>query len=88
MLKVLIVIAATIICCPVAMADPDKTDQTGQSNQTTQTGRSWEECNKIAVERGLRHPKNAERYQTRLGFGEPMTKPQGLIARCMAGQPI
>jgi len=87
MLKPLIV-AAALPFCTVAIAEPTSMDQKMQTTQTIKKGRSWEECNQIAIERGLRHGKSPERYQTRQGFGEPTTQRQGLIARCMAGDPI
>ena len=54
---------------------------------TAKTTRSYEECHAIAVSRGVRPGKRPDYYLARAGAGQK-TKPQGLIARCMAGNPI
>jgi hypothetical protein len=54
---------------------------------TSTSVRSYEECHAIAVSRGVRPGKRAERYTMLKGF-DHKTNPQGLIARCMAGKQI
>jgi hypothetical protein len=53
----------------------------------TTTAHSYEECHALAVSRGVRPGKRAERYTMLKGFNHK-TNPQGLIARCMAGKKI
>ena len=77
MLKPLGVIAVSLALCAPALAEKTKT--------TTASGRSYEECHAIAVSRGIRPGKRAERYAMLKGF-DHKTNPQGLIARCMAGK--
>jgi hypothetical protein len=49
-------------------------------------GRSYDECRQLAVSRGLVRPSmdSGQRYE-RLQAAGYKTKPQGFIARCMAG---
>jgi hypothetical protein len=49
-------------------------------------GRSYDECRQLAVSRGLARPSmnSGQRYE-RLQAAGLKTKPQGFIARCMAG---
>jgi hypothetical protein len=49
-------------------------------------GRSYDECRQLAVSRGLTRPSmdSGQRYE-RLQAAGHKTKPQGFIARCMAG---
>jgi len=58
----------------------------GPANATS--GRSFEECQRLALERGIpikrAHP---DRYVMLKGFGEK-TKPKGFIAQCMSGAPM
>ena len=48
------------------------------------SGRSFEECQKIALARGLRYATPPKRYTMLKGHGQK-TNPQGMMARCMAG---
>jgi hypothetical protein len=52
------------------------------------TGRSFEQCQRLAIERGIpikrAHPN---RYVMLKGFGEK-TKPKGFMAQCMSGMPM
>jgi hypothetical protein len=58
----------------------------GPANATK--GRSFEECQRLAKERGIpikrAHP---DRYVMLKGFGEK-TKPKGFMAQCMSGMPM
>jgi hypothetical protein len=47
-------------------------------------GRSFEECQQIALARGLRYATPPKRYTMLKGHGHK-TNPQGMMARCMAG---
>lgn len=49
-------------------------------------GRSYDECRQLAVSRGLTRPSmdSGQRYERMRAAGRK-TKPQGFIARCMAG---
>jgi hypothetical protein len=49
-------------------------------------GRSYDECRQLAVSRGLTRPSmnSGQRYE-RLQAAGLKTRPQGFIARCMAG---
>ena len=50
--------------------------------------RSFEQCQSIAVSRGIPIRKaHPDRYVMLKGFGQK-TKPKGFMARCMAGEPI
>jgi hypothetical protein len=57
------------------------------TKSTALTPRGYEECHALAVSRGVRPGKRAERYTMLKGF-DHKTNPQGLIARCMAGHQI
>ena len=57
------------------------------SAATKAAARSYEECHALAVSRGIRPGKRAERYTMLTGF-DHKTNPQGLTARCMAGQEV
>lgn len=47
--------------------------------------RTFEECQQLAVSRGIPIKKaHPDRYMMLKGFGEK-TKPKGFMARCMAG---
>jgi hypothetical protein len=81
--------AIMLAFCDTSLAEPEQ--QPSKPAVQVKKGRSWEECNKLAQERGVVRPSNTpkpHRYEMRQGFGEPTNKPQGLIARCMAGEPI
>ncbi len=77
MIKAMLAFAiGATLCCPVAIG-----------TSTKASARSYEECHALAVSRGIRPGKRAERYTMLQGYGHK-TKPQGLIARCMAGQKV
>jgi hypothetical protein len=58
----------------------------GIATQAAANGRSFDECRQLAVSRGLARPSmdSGQRYE-RLKAARLKTKPQGFIARCMAG---
>jgi hypothetical protein len=76
MLRFLGTVIVTFALCAPALA-----------TKQAASARSYEECHQLAVSRGLRPGKRAERYEMLKGFGHK-TNPQGMIARCMAGKPI
>jgi hypothetical protein len=52
------------------------------------SARSFEQCQSIAVSRGIPIRKaHPDRYVMLKGF-EHKTKPKGFMARCMAGEPV
>jgi hypothetical protein len=56
----------------------------GPATAAQAAGRSFEECQKIALARGLRYATPPKRYTMLKGHGHK-TNPQGMMARCMAG---
>jgi hypothetical protein len=77
MAKHLAIFAVSLALCTSAFAEKTKTTASG--------GRSYEECHALAVSRGVKPGRHADRYGMLKGFDQK-TEPQGLIARCMAGK--
>lgn len=59
---------------------------TAVSSIAVAKGRSYDECRQLAIARGIaRPPMNSGQRYERLQAAGHKTKPQGFIARCMAG---